>query len=78
MRRGNLEGLRAGLCARAGETALNDLSVEDNLPVPVASRTVPGDPIRKRVSEIMTLNQTGARLVSQSPRLMPLPKLAAR
>jgi hypothetical protein len=49
MRRDNLEGLRAGLCARAGETALNDLSIGDNLPVPVASRTVPGDPIRKRV-----------------------------
>ena len=49
MRRDNLEGLRAGLCARAGETAPNDLSAGDNLPVPAASRTVPGDPIRKPV-----------------------------
>ena len=49
MRRDNLEGLRAGLCTREGKTAIDDFSVGDNLPVPVASRTVPGDPIRKRV-----------------------------
>jgi hypothetical protein len=44
---GNLHGLRAGLCARGCETAVNDCSVGENLPVPVASRTVPADPITK-------------------------------
>ena len=42
-------GLHAGLCLRGGETAIDVFSIGDNLPVPVASRTVPGDPIRKRV-----------------------------
>jgi hypothetical protein len=49
MRCGNLQGLRASLGTRGGETALDDFSVGDNLPVPVTSQTVPGDPIRKRV-----------------------------
>jgi hypothetical protein len=80
MRCGNFQGLRAGLGPRGGETAIDDFSVGDNLPVPVASRTVPGDPIRKRVfrnHDARLKNQAGARLVSQSPRLIPLPKLVA-
>jgi hypothetical protein len=44
-----LSGPARGLCLRGGETATDDFSIGDNLPVPVASRTVPGDPIRKRV-----------------------------
>jgi hypothetical protein len=69
----NLQGLRAGLCPRGGETAIDGFSIGDNLPVPVASRTVPGDPIRKRV---FLSHDTRARLVSEPPTpegLMPLP-----
>src|SRR5262245_52226552 len=43
----NLDSERAGLCPRGGETAIDDFSVGHNLPIPVAGRTVPGDPIRK-------------------------------
>jgi hypothetical protein len=42
-----LDRERAGLCPRGGETAIDDFSVGHNLPIPVAARTVPGDPIRK-------------------------------
>jgi hypothetical protein len=45
----NLQGLPAGLCLRGGETALDDFLVGDNPPVPVASRTVLANPVRKRV-----------------------------
>jgi hypothetical protein len=38
----NLDSERAGLCPRGGETAIDDFSVGHNLPIPVASRTVPG------------------------------------
>jgi hypothetical protein len=41
----NLQCLRAGLRPRRGETAINDFSVEHNLPIPVAGRTVSGDPV---------------------------------
>src|SRR5262249_14031792 len=43
----NLDSEPAGLCPRGGETAIDDFSVGHNLPIPVAGRTVPGDPIRK-------------------------------
>jgi hypothetical protein len=43
----NLDSERAGLCPRGGEPAIDDFSVGHNLPIPVAGRTVPGDPIRK-------------------------------
>jgi hypothetical protein len=49
MRRRNPQGLRAGLYGRGGETAIDDFSVGDNFPVPVASRTVLADPVRQRV-----------------------------
>jgi len=42
-----LDSERAGLCPRGGETAIDDFSVGNNLPIPVAGQTVPGDPIRK-------------------------------
>jgi hypothetical protein len=43
----NLDSEHAGLCPRGGETAIDDFSVGHNFPIPVAGRTVPGDPIRK-------------------------------
>src|SRR5262245_944681 len=42
----NLDSVRAGLCPRGGEAAIDDFSVGHNLPIP-ARRTVPGDTIRK-------------------------------
>jgi hypothetical protein len=35
------------LCAREGETASDDLSAGDDLPVPIAGVTIPGDFVRK-------------------------------
>jgi hypothetical protein len=47
MRCHNLDSVRAGLCPRGGETALDDFLVRHNFPIPVAGRPVAGDPIRK-------------------------------